>query len=110
MLLLEPSLDPEESDKTVENRIWTARRVLDLLFHADKGFVSKDVSILVKQKLNAAYEILCSKNFRKIYCDLLTKYNYKTCQNAYDNLVKYSKETIKTHIQNHSESLKQNMK
>lgn len=54
MLLLEPSLDPEESDRTVENKIWNARRVLDLLFHADKGFVSKDVSILVKKQLNAA--------------------------------------------------------
>lgn len=49
MLLLEPSLDPEESDKTVENKIWNARWVFDLLFHADKGFVSKDVSILGKK-------------------------------------------------------------
>lgn len=70
VLFLEPNAEYQ--------KILEVKKVLDLLFHADKSFVYENFSKFVKQKLNSTYAILCSKIYRPYYYESLTTNNFES--------------------------------
>lgn len=86
-----------------EPEIRAAKRMLDILFHADKGFVSKDVCKIVKEKLNDAYAVLCVRNNYNYYCKCLSDNDYEDGHDQCKKLIAFSKRYTKKYIADASE-------
>ena len=86
--------------------ILRAKRVLDLLFHADKALLSETICKKVKQSLNSTYTILCSDRYHKHYFDMLQDYKAIEHMNQVGKISDFCVETTLKYIDKQAAKLR----